>query len=105
MADKDLGPMLAKIGPLVDRWYFTGLPTPRALTGAELLQKWNAVQMVAGGRKDVSSSAFADPLHALQAAVDAADPADRIVVFGSFYTVGGVLVNGTPRLNAKHLGA
>lgn len=33
MADKDLGPMLAKIGPLVDRWYFTGLPTPRALTG------------------------------------------------------------------------
>ncbi|MBX9835255.1 MAG: bifunctional folylpolyglutamate synthase/dihydrofolate synthase, partial [Burkholderiaceae bacterium] len=105
MADKDLGPMLAKIGPLVDRWYFTSLPTPRALTGAELLQKWNAVQMVAGGRKDVSSSAFADPLHALQAAVDAADPADRIVVFGSFYTVGGVLVNGTPRLNAKHLGA
>jgi dihydrofolate synthase/folylpolyglutamate synthase len=25
------------------------------------------------------------------------------VVFGSFYTVGGVLLNGTPRLSAKHL--
>jgi dihydrofolate synthase/folylpolyglutamate synthase len=48
---------------------------------------------------------YPEPLQALQAAVAAADPADRIVVFGSFYTVGGVLVNGTPRLNAKHLGA
>ena len=39
----------------------------------------------------------------LQAAIDEADPADRIVVFGSFFTVGGVLVHGTPRLQAKHL--
>jgi dihydrofolate synthase/folylpolyglutamate synthase len=42
-------------------------------------------------------------MSALQAAIDAADPTDRIVVFGSFYTVGGVLQNGTPRLQAKHL--
>jgi dihydrofolate synthase/folylpolyglutamate synthase len=35
--------------------------------------------------------------------VAAADPADRIVVFGSFYTVGGVLQDGVPRLAAKHL--
>jgi dihydrofolate synthase/folylpolyglutamate synthase len=104
MADKDLGPMLAKIGPLVDRWYFTNLPTPRAETAAVLQQKWNALQMVAGGRRDVTSSLHADPMAALQAAVAAADPADRIVVFGSFYTVGGVLINGTPRLHAKHLG-
>ena len=40
---------------------------------------------------------------ALAAAVAAADPADRIVVFGSFYTVGGVLKNGVPRLTAQHL--
>jgi dihydrofolate synthase/folylpolyglutamate synthase len=26
------------------------------------------------------------------------------VVFGSFFTVGGVLQDGPPRLNAKHLG-
>ena len=39
----------------------------------------------------------------VDAAVAAAGPADRIVVFGSFYTVGGVLLNGTPRLAAKHL--
>jgi len=103
MADKDLAPMLAKVGPLVDRWYFTNLPTPRAETAAALQQKWNALQMVAGGRREVHSSLHADPMAALQAAVAAADPADRIVVFGSFYTVGGVLINGTPRLHAKHL--
>ena len=63
------------------------------------------MQMVAGCRREVASSLHADPMSALQAAVAAADPADRIVVFGSFYTVGGVLVNRTPRLQAKHLGA
>ena len=40
---------------------------------------------------------------ALQAAIASANPADRIVVFGSFYTVGGVLKVGIPRLHAKHL--
>ena len=103
MADKDLGPMLAKVAPLIDRWYFTNLATPRADTAAALQQKLHAVQMVAGSRRDVTSTLHADPMQALQAAVAAADPADRIVVFGSFYTVGGVLINGTPRLHAKHL--
>jgi dihydrofolate synthase/folylpolyglutamate synthase len=105
MSDKDFALMLAKIGPLIDRWYFTSLPTPRAESAAGLEQKWNALQTVAGGRRKVPTSLYADPMAALSAAVAAADPADRIVVFGSFFTVGGVLVNGTPRLQAKHLGA
>ena len=104
MADKDLGPMLAKIGPVVDRWYFTDLPTARAESAAGLQQKWNALQIVAGGRREVATSTHASPADALQAAISAADPADRIVVFGSFHTVGGVLLNGVPRLQAKHLG-
>jgi len=103
MADKDLGPMLAKIGPLIDRWYFTDLPTPRAESAAGLQQKCNAWLLAAGGRRQVTSSLHASPQQALDAAVAAADPADRIVVFGSFYTVGGVLQHGTPRLQAKHL--
>ena len=103
MADKDLAPMLARIGPVIDRWYFTSLPTPRAETAAVLQQKWNAVQMAAGGRRPVTTSLHASPEQALAAAVAVADPADRIVVFGSFYTVGGVLQHGTPRLEAKHL--
>lgn len=103
MADKDLLPMLAKIGPLVDRWYFTDLPTPRAHSAAALQQKWQAWHLAAAGRRPVSSSVHTSPQHAFDAAVAAADPADRIVVFGSFYTVGGVLQNGVPQLDAKHL--
>jgi dihydrofolate synthase/folylpolyglutamate synthase len=38
------------------------------------------------------------------AALGEADPADRIVVFGSFYTVGAVLEEGLPRRAAKHVG-
>lgn len=99
MADKDLAPMLARIGPLIDRWYFTDLPTPRAASAADLLAQWQAQNT----RKDASGSVHAGPMAALQAAIDAASPTDRIVVFGSFFTVGGVLAHGTPRLQAKHL--
>jgi dihydrofolate synthase/folylpolyglutamate synthase len=99
MADKDLAPMFAKIAPLVDRWYFTDLPTGRAASASSLLQQWQAQN----SRKGVLAMTFSDPVLALQAAVAGADPADRIVVFGSFYTVGGVLAKGLPRLNAKHL--
>ena len=100
MADKDLAPMFAKIGPLVDHWYFTDLPTPRAASAQALLEKWKAQP----GRRDVPASTHANPEEALRAAVAAAEPADRILVFGSFYTVGGVLRQGVPRLAAKHLG-
>ena len=99
MADKDLAPMFAKVGPLIDRWYFTDLPTPRAESAAQLMARWQAQNK----RADVAASIHADPMEALRAAVAAADPADRIVVFGSFYTVGGVLKDGLPRLQAKHL--
>ena len=99
MADKDLQPMLQRMGPLVDRWYFTDLPLPRAATALDLQQAWQAQNT----RKDATGSVHADPQAALQAAVAAADPADRILVFGSFYTVGGVLKDGVPRLQAKHL--
>ncbi|MGD9759951.1 MAG: bifunctional tetrahydrofolate synthase/dihydrofolate synthase [Comamonas sp.] len=103
MADKDWEPMLTKVGPLVDRWYFTDLPTPRADSAENLKAKLQQLQAKGVIRKDVSMQTFANPLQALDAAVAATEAADRIVVFGSFFTVGGVLQNGTPRLNAKHL--
>jgi dihydrofolate synthase / folylpolyglutamate synthase len=99
MADKDLTPMLIKLAPIVDRWYFTDLPTARAAKATELQNRWQALNT----RADASSSVYTSPQDALDAAVAASDAADRIVVFGSFYTVGGVLQNGTPRLQAKHL--
>lgn len=99
MADKDLLPMLAKVNPMIDRWYFTDLPLPRAAKAADLAQTWRSQNT----RTDTASSVHATPMLALQSAMDAADPADRIVIFGSFYTVGGVLQDGIPRLQAKHL--
>lgn len=99
MADKDLEPMLARVGPLIDKWYFCDLPTARAATGEALQAKWEAVKT----RPDVTADAYKSPELALQAAVEAADPADRIVVFGSFLTVGGILKDGVPRLLAQHL--
>ena len=101
MADKDVAPMLARIGPLIDKWYFTDLPTPRAATGEALCAAWQAVNT----RADAAANAYKSPESALEAAVKAANPTDRIVVFGSFYTVGGILKNGVPRLSAPHLSA
>ncbi|MEO7939699.1 MAG: cyanophycin synthetase, partial [Burkholderiaceae bacterium] len=99
MADKDLVPMFDRLNPIVDRWYFTDLPLARAETAARLLLRWQATNT----RTDTAGTVFADPAQALHAAVAAANPADRIVVFGSFHTVGGVLKDGVPRLAAKHL--
>jgi dihydrofolate synthase / folylpolyglutamate synthase len=101
MADKDLAAMWPKVAPMIDKWYFTDLPTARAATALALQTLWQAQNQ----RTDTSSQIYTSPQAALDAAVVGAEPTDRIVVFGSFYTVGGVLQNGTPRLNAKHLGA
>ena len=100
MADKDLAAMLTRMDPVIDRWYFTDLPLPRAASGAALQAAWQAVSR----RRDAAAQAFATPQQALQAAAASATPADRIVVFGSFHTVGGVLQQGTPRLQAGQPG-
>ena len=105
MADKDLGAMLERIAPLIDHWHVTDLPLPRASSAAALAQLLDAHPATAPGGKSRVAGRHATPLGALQAAVSAADPADRIVVFGSFFTVGGVLQDGIPRLSAKHLTA
>ena len=99
MADKDLALMFSKVSPLIDRWYFTDLPTPRAAPASFLLTQWQTQNQ----RTDASAQRFSDPTQALQAAIAAATPADRIVVFGSFHTVGGILKEGVPRLQAQHL--
>jgi dihydrofolate synthase/folylpolyglutamate synthase len=101
MADKDLTAMLKRIGPLVDRWYVCDLPLPRAATAQQLA----ALLASTSTQPSTVVSQHTAPQLALEAAIAAATPADRIVVFGSFLTVGGVLQNGTPRLHAKHLGA
>ena len=103
MRDKDIAGMLQRIAPLVDAWYFTDLATPRAARAVELESVLRQLPSVRPPGAAVPGSCHADPAHALQAALQACDPADRIVVFGSFHTVGGVLKNGLPRLSGTHL--
>jgi dihydrofolate synthase/folylpolyglutamate synthase len=99
MADKELAPMLAKLNPIIDRWYFCDLPTVRAAKAASVAEKW----AVMNTRPASASSCHPNPQAALDAAFAAAAPDDRIVVFGSFFTVGGVLEHGEPRPPAPHL--
>lgn len=102
MADKDLASILARIAPLVDHWHFCDLPIPRAATAQALAQRFEdaRAQGLIKPPADVAFSQHADPAAALAFAAAQADPADRILVFGSFYTVGGVLQHGTPRLGS-----
>ncbi|MEN9330413.1 MAG: Tetrahydrofolylpolyglutamate synthase, partial [Pseudomonadota bacterium] len=43
MADKDVAPMLSRIAPLADAWYFTDQPTPRAAPAENLKQARQAL--------------------------------------------------------------
>jgi len=103
MADKDLAAMLGRIAPLIDRWHVTDLPLPRASSADALALLLDSLPSTAPNGKSRVAGRHANPMDALRAAVASADPADRIVVFGSFFTVGGVLQDGVPRMSAKHL--
>ncbi|HEY4081533.1 MAG TPA: bifunctional tetrahydrofolate synthase/dihydrofolate synthase [Burkholderiaceae bacterium] len=103
MADKDLPAIFRKISPLVDAWHFCDLEIPRAAKASALAEKFRTLctEEFLKTPPEVAVYEHADPLTALAAAAAAADPADRILVFGSFFTVGGVLKNGVPRLASK----
>jgi dihydrofolate synthase/folylpolyglutamate synthase len=99
MRDKDIAAILVRMAPLVDAWHFTDLPAARAATAVELAA---IHEQVAGNDRPVTVARHGSPAEALDAAFAAADPVDRIVIFGSFYTVGGVLANGLPRRSGRH---
>jgi dihydrofolate synthase/folylpolyglutamate synthase len=97
MHDKDLVGVVQRLAPLVDAWYCADLPLPRAASAVVLAEH---VRAALPAQRPVTT--HASPSAALSAALGAADPADRILVFGSFLTVGGVLKEGLPRLGATH---
>jgi dihydrofolate synthase / folylpolyglutamate synthase len=98
MHDKDLEGVVRRLAPIALDWYCTDLPVSRAAS-AETLSK-----IVLHVQPRATVSTHASPSHALSSALERADPADRILVFGSFHTVGGVLKDGLPRLGAIHSG-
>ena len=99
MNDKDLVGLLRHMAPLVESWFLCALPLARAASTDEL----RSAVAAANHPRQVPMASHDSPAAALAAAAAAAGPADRIVVFGSFYTVGGVLQDGLPRLTSKHL--
>ncbi len=99
MQDKDMAEVLRLLDGHVDRWYFCDLPTPRAAKAEDLLALWKTQTQ----HKAAGGACYSDPQAALETAFAAATPQDRIVVFGSFYTVGGILAHGEPRPPAPHL--
>ena len=90
MADKDLPGLFKRLMPLVESWYFCDLPTPRAASARDLQQVWQSLSPPVAA----SSKLFAGPVQALAQAISQADPTDRILIFGSFFTVGAVLSHG-----------
>lgn len=83
MADKDIEGVLKPFLDLVDYWYCTDLPIDRAAKGSALAQQ---IELL--GKE---AQVFSEPEAAYQMALDKAGEGDRIVVFGSFYTVAGVM--------------
>jgi dihydrofolate synthase/folylpolyglutamate synthase len=95
MQDKDIDAVIAHMAPYVDHWCVAALPSPRSAIPAELAAKIAALKPAGAGEgklaDEFSVKTFADPGEAFQDATSRAGQDDRIVVFGSFYTVAGVM--------------
>ncbi|SHM40457.1 dihydrofolate synthase / folylpolyglutamate synthase [Duganella sacchari] len=88
MHDKDIDGVIAAMSEHVDHWCLATLPSPRSATASELAAKVLAVQPE---RDERTINVFDDPGAAYANAVSRAGEDDRIVVFGSFLTVAGVM--------------
>ena len=88
MQDKDIDGVIAAMSEHVDHWCLATLPSPRSATASELAAK---VQVVQEDKAERTINIFDDPAAAYANAVSRAGENDRIVVFGSFLTVAGVM--------------
>ncbi len=83
--DKPIVDVLRILVPLVSRWHVAGLPGARGTSTEDM----RAALAAAGVRADVGL--HEDIEQAYAAALAAANENDRVVVFGSFHTVGAIL--------------
>ena len=91
MEDKDIGGVVAPMAEHIDHWCVTDLPSARAAASGNLRARLAALPKSAASGEDFSVNAFPDPAAAFANAMSRAGENDRIVVFGSFYTVAGVM--------------
>lgn len=93
MGDKAVDEVIRNLAPRFDRWFCSSLPSPRALSGTDL--KARVEDVLSTAKIDIdpapTADAFETPAAAFEAASQLAKPDDRIIVFGSFMTVAGVL--------------
>ena len=85
LADKDIGGVVDAIRHRIDRWYVAAADAERAASAAAI-----AEILAQRGLTDATRT-FASVDSALSTARREAGPADRILVFGSFYTVAEAL--------------
>ncbi|KAF0815000.1 Dihydrofolate synthase/folylpolyglutamate synthase [Andreprevotia sp. IGB-42] len=85
MADKDIDQVIDILADRIDRWYVAAPDLPRAEPAAALADR--IMQRAARARVESFGSVAA----AWQAAVQTAGESDRILAFGSFYTVAEVM--------------
>jgi dihydrofolate synthase/folylpolyglutamate synthase len=91
MQDKDIDGVLAPMAQVVDHWCVADLPSPRSADAGALGAQLAALAPHDAKPGERSVTAFADPGAAFANAMSRAGEDDRIVVFGSFFTVAGVM--------------
>ena len=90
LKDKEIGAAIEAMRPVIDYWYPAVLEDDRALPYEEL-------------RSVLSNSGITDPAEGgkpsacFEAALADSRPGDRLVVFGSFYLVGDILLSVSER--------
>jgi dihydrofolate synthase/folylpolyglutamate synthase len=89
MADKDIDGVLKPMMDKIDFWYLCDLPTPRAAFAESLATRLRSLGFKEGA--DSGIEVFSSPALAYESALKKAGEGDRISVFGSFYTVAGVI--------------
>lgn len=89
MADKDIDGIVRRLKDSIQHWCLTDLPLPRAAAATDLKQKLLEAGVVPGPESSIET--FATPAAAYENALGRAGEGDRIVVFGSFLTVAGVM--------------
>ncbi len=88
LGDKDIGAIVRALSGRIDHWIAVGLDGPRALTADDLARR-----IVESGATSVESAPSVAA--GLRQAQVARMPGDRVLVFGSFLTVGPALASRT----------
>jgi dihydrofolate synthase/folylpolyglutamate synthase len=93
MLDKDIEGIVAQLKTRIDHWCLTTLPLPRSASGEQLKERLLEAGVHPEDGPDAQSSitSFNSPAEAYANALSRAGENDRIVVFGSFLTVAGVM--------------